>query len=180
LIEVEVKAKIIDLNEVKEKLKKIKAEKIREEYQEDIYFDRKDIKFAENDKALRIRKILINGNVNSVVTYKGPKIDDLSKTREEIELDIGDSTKLRKIFENLGFYKGACVFKKREIYEIDDYIISLDNVENLGDYMEIELDLEDGSDFQPALKEIFDIFNKLGVNDGFERNSYLELIELNK
>jgi adenylate cyclase class 2 len=177
LIEVEVKAKINDFKSLKNELKKINALKIREEYQRDIYFNSPVKNFAKTDEALRIREILIGNEINAFITYKGPKIDSISKTREEIEIAIDDTDKINKLFENLGFKKGSIVVKNREIYELDEYIISLDNVEGLGPYMEIEVDLKDGSDFQPALDGIFETFKKLGIVDGFERTSYLELLD---
>ena len=43
--------------------------------------------------------------------------------------------------------------------------------------MEIEIALSDGEDYSQAQSSIFDLFEKLGVTDGFERTSYLELLE---
>lgn len=176
LIEVEIKAKISDFNDVKEKLKKFNIVKVSEEIQEDIYLERDDIGFAKNDKAFRIRKIIKESNEATVITYKGSKIDEISKTREEIELRVEDGDKILKIFERLGFYKGGFVKKTREIYNLDEYIISLDNVEGLDPYIEIEVDLEDGSDYQDHLNKIYGIFTKLNIKDGFETTSYLELL----
>lgn len=177
MIEVEVKAKIGDFKSLKIELKKINAIKIREEHQKDTYFSSPIKDFAKTDEALRIREISIKNDVNTVITYKGPKIENTSKTREEIEIAIDNKYKINKLFENLGFKKAGIVVKNREIYELNEYIISLDNVEGLGPYIEIEVDLEDGSDFQPALDGIFDTFEKLRIFDGFERTSYLELLE---
>jgi len=177
LIEVEVKAKIHDFESLKRELKKINALKIREEHQKDIYFNSPIKNFAKTDEALRIRKISIKNEINTFITYKGPKIDRASKTREEIEISINDTDKISKLFENLGFKKANIVVKNREIYELNEYIISLDNVEGLDPYMEIEVNLKDGIDFQPALDGIFKTFKKLGIVDGFERTSYLELLE---
>jgi adenylate cyclase class 2 len=44
--------------------------------------------------------------------------------------------------------------------------------------VEIEKDLREGEDFQDSLDEIFKIYEKLGITDGFERRSYLEILEL--
>ncbi|MCL2116372.1 MAG: class IV adenylate cyclase [Methanobrevibacter sp.] len=177
MIEVEVKAKIDDFNSLKRELKKINARKMRKEYQKDIYFNSPIKNFAETDEALRIRKISIKNKVNTVITYKGPKIENEGKTREEIEMAIDDPYKICKILENLGFKKASIVVKNREIYELSEYIISLDDVEGLDPYMEIEVDLEDGNDYKPALDGIFETFKKLGIINGFERRSYLELLE---
>jgi adenylate cyclase class 2 len=177
LIEVEVKAKINDFESIKRKLKKINALKIRKEYQKDVYFNSPIKDFTKTDEALRIRKISIKNEINTFITYKGPKIDSASKTREEIEIGIDEANKISKLFENLGFKKGNVVIKNREFYQLEEYIVSLDDVEGLGPYMEIEVILKDGNDFQPALDGIFDIFKKLGIENGFERKSYLELLE---
>ena len=53
----------------------------------------------------------------------------------------------------------------------------VDDVEGLEPYMEIEIALEDNSDYDDAQKSIFKLFEKLGITDGFERTSYLELLE---
>ena len=177
MIEVEVKAKIKDFKSLKRELKKIKALKMKEEHQEDIYFNSPIKDFAKTDEALRIRKISIEHDVYTVITYKGPKIDNNSKTREEIEISIDDPYKISKLLENLGFKKSHIVIKNREIYELNEYTISLDDVEGLGPYMEIEIGLKDGNDFQPTLDKIYELYAKLGIVDGFERMSYLELLE---
>ena len=180
MIEVEVKAKINDFNLVKKSLKEIDAKKSHIEHQEDSYFASPIKDFAKTDEALRIREIKINKKTKTVITYKGPKIDAKSKTREEIELGIEDPKKMERVFEHLGFKKVAKVIKKRTIYLLDEYIISLDEVEGLGPYMEIETDLEDGTNYEKELEKIFDIFKKLKITEGFERTSYLELLENKK
>ena len=43
--------------------------------------------------------------------------------------------------------------------------------------MEIEIALDDGSDYSKAQESIFKLFEKLDVKDNFERTSYLELLE---
>ena len=43
--------------------------------------------------------------------------------------------------------------------------------------MEIEITLDDGKSYDTAQSEIFKLFEKLGITDGFERTSYLELLE---
>ena len=177
MIEVEVKAKIDNFDDVKTKLSQLNAIKTKTEKQIDRYFNSPVKDFAETDEALRIRETISEEKHSLFITYKGPKIDSKSKTREEVEMEIEDSEKASKIFENLGFNEVRTVKKNREYYKIDDYEISLDDVEGLEPYMEIETDLEDGSDYNEAQDRIFDLFKQLGITDGFERTSYLELLE---
>ena len=162
---------------MEKKLENLGATKTKKEFQEDIYFNSPIVDFANTDEALRIRTTKENNDENIFITYKGPKIDSKSKTREEIEIGIEDSEKCSKIFQHLGFTKVRAVKKDRQYYSYKNFEISLDDIEGLDPYMEIEIALEDGSDYTEAQNKIFDLFSKLGVNDGFERTSYLELLE---
>ena len=177
MIEVEVKAKIENFQDMEKKLENLGAIKSKKEFQEDIYFNSPIVDFAKSDEALRIRTTKENNDENIFITYKGPKIDSKSKTREEIEIGIEDSEKCSKIFQHLGFTKVRAVKKDRQYYSYKNFEISLDDIEGLDPYMEIEIALEDGNDHTEAQNKIFDLFSKLGVNDGFERTSYLELLE---
>ena len=177
MIEVEVKAKIESFSEMEEKLDKIGAIKTKKEFQEDIYFNSPVVDFAQTDEALRIRTTKENDKTNIFITYKGPKIDKESKTRREIEIGIEDSQKCSDIFEEIGFKKVRTVRKNRQYYTFENFEISLDDIEGLDPYMEIEIALSDGEDYSQAQNSIFDLFEKLGVTDGFERTSYLELLE---
>ena len=177
MIEVEVKAKIDNFEDIKVKLNQINAVKTKTEEQIDRYFNSPVKDFAETDEALRIRETITEDSHNLFITYKGPKIDKKSKTREEVEMKIEDSGKCGKIFENLGFKEVRTVKKNREYFKLDNFEISLDDVEGLEPYMEIEIALEDGTDYNEAQDKIFDLFKDLGITDGFERTSYLELLE---
>ena len=177
MIEVEVKAKIKSFDEMRKRLDDINAVKVKTEHQEDRYFNSPVRDFAQTDEALRIRETKSEEKHNLFITYKGPKIDAKSKTREEVEMGIEDADKASKIFENLGFKEVRTVVKDREYYKYENYEISLDNVHGLDPYMEIEISLEDNSDYSKAQESIFELFEKLGITDGFERTSYLELLE---
>lgn len=177
MIEVEVKAKIDNFEDMEKKLNELGALKTKKEFQEDLYFNSPVVDFAKTDEALRIRTTKENDNTNIFITYKGPKIDKNSKTRKEIEMGIEDSEKCAGIFEAIGFKKVRAVRKNRQYFTYQNFEISLDDVEGLDPYMEIEIALEDGSDYNDAQNSIFKLFEKLGITDGFERTSYLELLE---
>ncbi|MFM5883047.1 MULTISPECIES: class IV adenylate cyclase [Methanobrevibacter] len=177
MIEVEVKAKITSFSEMEKKLENIGATKSKKEFQEDIYFNSPIVNFAESDEALRIRTTKENDNVDIFITYKGPKIDKKSKTRKEIEMKIEDAEKCSDIFEAIGFRKVRTVRKNRQYYTYENFEISLDDIEGLDPYMEIEIGLKDGEDYSKAQKSIFDLFEKLNITEGFDRTSYLELLE---
>ena len=147
--------------------------KSKKEIQEDIYFASPIVDFAETDEALRIRST----NNNTFITYKGPKLNDKAKTRKEVEMTIESAKKAKDIFEEIGFREVRSVKKNRQYYTYKNFEISLDDVEGLRPYMEIEIALEDNNNYSDAQDEIFKLFEKLGITDGFERTSYLELLE---
>ena len=173
MIEVEVKAKIDSFEKMEKRLENLGALKSKKEFQEDIYFASPIVDFAQTDEALRIRTT----NNNIFITYKGPKLNKDAKTRKEVEMNIESAGKAKDIFEEIGFKEVRTVRKNRQYYTYENFEISLDDVEGLNPYMEIEISLEDGKDYDDAQKSIFELFEKLGITKGFERTSYLELLE---
>jgi adenylate cyclase, class 2 len=180
MIEVEVKSHVLDFNQVKKMLIKIGAEYIKTEYQEDTYFNAPHRDFAKTDEAFRIRKIPQDEKAEIILTYKGAKIDKVSKTRKEIEVNVGDDEKIALIMENLGFQPVGTIKKERAIYLFDGYTISLDHVHQVGKFMEIEKEAREGDNFKDSLDEIFEIYKMLGITEGFERRSYLEMLGIYK
>lgn len=185
MLEVEVKAHVSNFGEVKDKLADIGATELKVEHQKDIYFNAPHKDYAQTDEALRIREIPPNlgsqypGDFGPqyILTYKGAKLDESSKTRKEVEIKVDDVETTTSLLEGLGFRPVRTVEKDRTTYLYDDYIITLDEVAGVGKYVEIERGLEEGEDYQGALDEIFNIYKKLGIEDGFERRSYMELLE---
>ena len=173
MIEVEVKAKIDSFEEMEKRLENLGAEQGKREFQEDIYFASPVVDFAKTDEALRIRTT----NNDTFITYKGPKLNDRAKTRKEVEMTIENAEKAKDIFEEIGFRAVRTVRKNRQYYTYENFEISLDDVEGLNPYMEIEIALNDSEDYSLAQEKIFELFERLGITDGFERTSYLELLE---
>ncbi len=165
MFEIEIKSRIDDPDQMEYKIKKIGAKFEMEITQEDIYFQHPCKDFKITDETLRLRKM----NNEFFLTYKGPKIDKETKTREEIELKTDE--KILDLLKNLGFSIAGAVRKIRKNYRINDMVISLDNVENLGHFVEIETfgDLETGKE------KILKMASDLGLNS-LERRSYFELM----
>jgi len=46
--------------------------------------------------------------------------------------------------------------------------------------VEIEKETLEGEDTKKALKEIFSTYSKIGIESGFERSSYLELMGIHR
>ncbi|NJE09931.1 class IV adenylate cyclase [Thermococcus sp. MAR1] len=149
---------------------------IRTEYHEDTYFRHPCRNFAETDEALRIRVRRFNGHFEAFLTYKGPKIDQNSKTRREIEVPISDPDKHTEILRNLGFEEVLTIEKTREKYYVDKgIIIDLDDVNGLGKFIEIEALADREEVVEETVMLLREILESLGV-EKFERRSYLELM----
>lgn len=178
MIEVEIKAKIENNIEAFEKIKEIGGVYSHSEKQHDIYFNG-ERDFKKTDEALRIREVPDGDDLKRILTYKGPKLDTETKTRKEIEVTVDNTENMIDILVNLGFTPSAVVDKMRRIFTYEDYVISVDKLSKLGYYMEIELVTNDESDIDKIQEDIFNIFEKLGITSGFEKASYLELLEKN-
>ena len=92
-------------------------------------------------------------------------------------MSIESAEKAKDIFEEIGFSEARTVEKNRKYYSFENFEISLDDVLGLPPYMEIEISMDDGEDYSEAQNRIFEVFEKLGITDGFERTSYMELLE---
>ena len=171
MIEVEVKG-YAD----KEGLKKLRevCELIEEKRQVDLYFNHPSRDFRETDEALRIRIDEFKGIKKYFLTYKGPKLDEKSKTREEVEVEVEDAQKMAKLLDKLGFRKTLEIVKRRWVFKHGEYMLFFDEVEGLGTFIEVETTVENLNEFPLKRDEMIDFLKEIGVNK-LERRSYLEL-----
>ncbi len=172
MIEVEIKLPLKDQEVARNKIKELGGNLLGAEKQIDIYYNAPHRNLAETDEALRIRF-----GKDASLTYKGPKLDKMSKTREEIVVPIGDADQTSEILKVLGFDEVARVTKHRETYQLDDFTITIDYLLDLGTFMEIETAVPEGEDYMSAQDRIFDLLDLLGLRkEDTVRESYLELI----
>jgi adenylate cyclase class 2 len=173
-IEIEAKAYAKNLKEIERKILEIGAKLTWEGEQVDTYYNHPNRDFAETDEACRIREV----KEKTYLTYKGPKIDSVTKTREEIKVQVEDTSSVSEILLKLGFKEVFIVKKHRKKFLLHEFKICLDSVENLGDFVEIETSVS--SEFpEEKVAEIRDnilkIMEEWGLAD-LERKSYLELL----
>ncbi len=176
--EVEQKFAAADLGRIEAALQAMGAAIAEPQTQCDLYLAHPARDFAESDEALRIRRV---GEKNCI-TYKGPKIDETTKTRREIELPISPgadgATAWRGLFKALGFAPVAEVRKTRRkatvAWQGREVEIALDQVEEVGTFVELELS-DDDEGLNAARQSIAALASELGLSGG-ERRSYLELL----
>jgi adenylate cyclase class 2 len=175
MYEVEVKVRA-DHEAVRERLHELDAHSLGTVTQEDFYYDAPHRDFAETDEALRIRREADDDDAEEVVTYKGPLVEQESKTRKEHETVVGDGETVDQLLSALGFESAATVHKERERFELDGYIVSLDAVTGLGEFVEVETEADEAG-VERARVGAYDVLAELGLDpDDQIRTSYLGLL----
>ena len=144
--------------------------------QVDTYYDAPDRDFAETDEALRVREEVTEHDESTAITYKGPLIDESSKSREEHQTRVQDREAIEGILYGLGFEPAATVEKDRERFDLNGYTVTLDDVDGLGQFVEVETETSD-DDIADAREGAEGILRSLGLDpDAGIRTSYLGLL----
>jgi adenylate cyclase class 2 len=175
MYEVEVKVPA-DLDAVERALVDRGAESVGAVVQVDTYYDAPHRDFAATDEALRVRAESRDGETTTKLTYKGPLVDEESKTREEFETAVADGEATADIFERLGFDPAATVRKERHAYRYEGSTVTLDAVEDVGEFVEVEVETdEDG--VESARAGAYGVLEALGLDpDDQVRTSYLGML----
>ena len=134
----------------------------------DYYYNHPARDFRETNEALRLR--IENGKCR--ITYKGPKLGGMAKSRYEAETGIEEYEVMKSILEKLGFRYAGTVEKKRMLFDLNGTTVCLDTVQGLGDYIELE---KIGEDNEALEKELLILAADLGIHV-FERRSYLSMV----
>lgn len=145
----------------------------------DLYWNGSGHDFRRTDEALRLRSArrLPDGEAQTCLTYKGPKLDACSSTRKEYETSVGDFETARSILLALGYHEAFTVKKTRRSFTRGAQTVCLDEVEGLGHYIELEQLLEDETSREAALTSLLALLDTLSVSrDALTRKSYLELL----
>ena len=176
--EVELKFPLAEKDRLLELLKEIGAEEQPVLRQCDRYFNHPSRDFAQTNEAFRIRQ---SGD-ETRLTYKGPLLDEATKTRREIELSLADgqttAEQMAELLQALGFTEVRSVKKTRTPYHLAwqgrEMEVTLDDVEGLGWYLEIET-LAGDNDRVQAQEAILSLAKHWKLENS-ERRSYLTLL----
>jgi adenylate cyclase class 2 len=171
MLEIELKVRVPDLAPVRERLRELHAEQTDRTHEHDVYYNAPHRDFGSTDEALRVRY----SDDLVIVTYKGAKVPGFDfKAREEINVRIEDGPGFENILDRLGFRKTAVVDKVREYYRYGEASVALDDVKDLGFFVEIELTGDETS--QATASKINAIARKIGVEGEAILSSYLEML----
>lgn len=186
MIEVEVKYRLDDPSAFEQTLLPRAGAVLLEELQQcDQYFSHPARDFEMTDEALRIRSVKSVGQPEVFqICYKGPRVDTITKTREELECELPSQTDsdgphaMHGILKALGFREAGIVRKKRHCYECRFggrlLTVSVDRLDTIGAFAEIEIVCEE-QERSAATETVLQFAASLGLT-GSERRSYLELL----
>lgn len=169
-VEIEAKMAVPSLDVVRGKLRELNAEHKGRTMETNTFFDTEDRSLLAADEGLRLRRNLnVDTNADEhVITYKGPRLHGVLKSRDEVELTVTSSDDAAQLLERLGFVRMLTFEKRRESWTLGGCKIELDELPYLGAYVEVE-----GPDEQSVLG----VREKLGLADRpIIKSSYIGML----
>lgn len=188
MIEVEVKLKIDSAELIEKKLIELGFNKGQTLQEIDYYYNGVDRDFRESGEALRLRLVeSLDGSAVvadrpgeplAQMTYKGPKLDNISMSRVEHQVNIDDFETMQSILSSLGYRPVVPVIKLRRELFSERINACVDTVDGLGDYLELEIMVEEEIQRASALDRISGVLNQLGYSiSDTTTTSYLSMLE---
>lgn len=188
MIEVEVKLKINSAESIEKKLIELGFKKGQTLQEIDYYYNGVDRDFRASGEALRLR--LVESLDGSAVvadrpgepliqmTYKGPKLDNVSMSRVEHQVNIDNFETMLSILSSLGYKPVEPVIKLRRELFSEEICACVDTVDGLGDYLELEIMVDEESQRENALDRISVVLKQLGYSiSDTTTTSYLSMLE---
>jgi adenylate cyclase class 2 len=177
--EVELKFRVADPEGLRQRLEALGYAEAAVTDQSDTYLAHPARDFAATGEAFRLRR---DGETNAL-TYKGPKLDSVVKTREELEIPFAPGgvalADMATLWGRLGFRPVAEVRKRRTLMRRSDApdapTVALDVVEGLGDYAEIEAMASGEEAAAEAQAQVRWLAGRLGLHV-HEPRSYLRMV----
>ncbi|MGF7101302.1 class IV adenylate cyclase [Borreliella kurtenbachii] len=171
MFEIESKA-FIPPKELKRiiKLANKKFKFIKEEIKTDIYY-------SNQKKIIRIRKL---NTLEKIVTFKKKILDNNNaiEINKEIEFKIDSINNFLILIKELKFKKLYKKIKKSLIYQTNNLNVEINEIKNLGFFLEIEKIINNQNDIDLAKKEIDSIIDQFGLKENLEIRPYSELLSL--
>jgi adenylate cyclase class 2 len=138
-LEIEAKFSLADPQAMRKTLREAGARPLSSLLEHNVYFDRPDGSLRRDDCGLRLRtEQAADGKSRTLLTYKGPRQSGQFKIRQEEEVTVDSAAEAEAILKGLGFEPTLSFHKRRENYHLAGASISLDELPELGFFLEIE------------------------------------------
>ncbi len=142
-IEIEVKFRVSDPAAMREALRAAGAKPAGEVLEHNTYFDTPDGELRADDCGLRIRTTQTPaGQTRHILTFKGPRREGPLKIRPEEEVSVETPGAAAAVLADLDYHRTLCFNKRRQSFQLGGARIELDELPELGFFLEIEADDE--------------------------------------
>ena len=162
-----------NIDDCKSKLENFKC--IGEKNTIDVYYYdplRNNLKPDENNQLNECLRLRIKGD-KYYITYKLDHFDDdkIWLYSDEYETEVSDIIQIQNIIKFLGLKKLLEINNRKTIYQSDKYEIALEEVDGLGNFLEVEYCTNDDVD----VNKIKDDIKKFIYDLGFEVSEELNM-----
>lgn len=162
-IEIKIRVNKSEFDRVKAQLDRV-AKFITNSHQVDEYYSPKHRNFMKEKYPYEWLSIRKRDN-RCILNYKHfyPEGSEKHSHCDEFETTVSDPNEMETIFKALNIEKLVRVDKKRALYEYhDDFDIALDEVKDLGYFIEIEAKRDQGG-VKATRKKILELISLLGI-----------------
>lgn len=175
MIEVEVRGKIKDIDFVKESLNKIETRSVKNVKQIDRIFGHpkfldKENKIIEGGLVARIRQVDNSARLEfKEIIRQGGGF--------EIEVNLDNVDFGIKLLEKLDFNESFVVSKIRDIYKYNDFEIAIDQVEQLGSFIEIEKMVSSKEEIDRTRQECVKLLKQISPDAQITNEKYGDMMQ---
>ena len=164
---IEIKARARDFEEIRLRVESLSDTPVEVIPQEDIFF---------NTEKGRLKLRVLALNLGQLIYYTRP--DQEGPKRSEYHIyETPDPENLKRILE-LAYGIRGVVKKTRYLYLVGQTRLHLDDVEGLGQFMELEVVMGDGQSDAEGRAIAEDLMSRLGVERGdLLEGAYMDLLE---
>ena len=170
--EIEILVEVYDdIDTVKEKLKQFEYVGLKHTIDEYYYDPKRDILKPDKDNQISHCLRLRSKNDECYITYKDDVFENgIWQYSNEYETKVESMEMLKAIFDRLELKKFIEIDNKKEIYKTDKYEIALEDVKDLGLFLEVEFCTNEDVDIKEIKKEIQSFIDKLNIKVSKELN----------
>ncbi len=140
-LEIEAKVKVADHDAVRRHLQNLGAELVWSVMEDNLFLDTPEQALLTRQSGLRVRTNRpLDGHAQPTVevTFKGPRRAARLKTRPETQFVADDADSVIELFNALGYMRTLAFDKRRERWRFGPSTIELDELPQLGCFVEIE------------------------------------------
>lgn len=168
MLEVELKARINNIKEHEDLIKRLSPLKIEIVTYYDTYLDTEDAILRIDDRELRVRSIT-DGKSEVILTYKDKPFDEETKSKSELEVKLDNHEGMIEILKGLGFIIDIIITKRCKNYYFNymgyPILATLVRIEELDSwFIEIETLVKMLDQVCTAKNTLYELFSYLNIS----------------